>query len=61
MDVKNIFCIYLHKKQKYIRVYYNMSQSDYLKYKRVATELKINKLDPIFKPEDYVSYKEFYL
>lgn len=38
-----------------------MSQSDYLKYKRVATELKINKLDPIFKPEDYVSYKEFSL
>ena len=38
-----------------------MSQSDYLKYKRISTELKINKLDPIFNPHDYLSYKEFSL
>ena len=38
-----------------------MSQSDYLKYKRISTELKINKLDPIFHPNDYLSYKEFSL
>jgi hypothetical protein len=38
-----------------------MSQSDYLKFKRISTELKVGKLDPIFNPEDYLSYKEFSL
>lgn len=38
-----------------------MSQSDYLKYKRVSNELRINKLDPIFNQKDLLSYKEFSL
>jgi hypothetical protein len=38
-----------------------MSQSDYLKYKRVARELKTNKLDPVFTQRDYLSYKEYAL
>ena len=38
-----------------------MSQSDYLKYKRVSRELKTNKLSPVFNDQDYVSYKEYAL
>ena len=38
-----------------------MSQSDYLKYKRISTELKINKLSNVFSPSDYVGYKEYSL
>jgi len=42
-----------------------MSQSDYLKYKRVSTVLKIdsnfNKLPPVFSEQDYLNYKEYTL
>jgi hypothetical protein len=40
-----------------------MAQSDYLKYKRVTTELKINgsKLSPVLDAQDYVNYKEYAL
>jgi hypothetical protein len=42
-----------------------MSQSDYLKYKRVATILKIDKTTakqpPVFACQDYVNFKEFSL
>lgn len=39
-----------------------MSQSDYIKYKRVSQELKaINKLAPVLDPNDYVDYKEYSL
>ena len=38
-----------------------MSQSDYLKYKRIARELKTNKLDTIFTQKNYISYKEYAL
>ena len=38
-----------------------MSQSDYIKYKRVSTQLANNKFPPIFDPENYVDYKEYSL
>jgi hypothetical protein len=42
-----------------------MSQSDYLKYKRVATILKVDnntsKQPPVFASQDYVNFKEFTL
>jgi len=39
-----------------------MSQSDYIKYKRVATELKNTKeVLPVFESQDYTEYKEFSL
>ena len=44
-----------------------MSQSDYIKYKRVGTNLKIsntliqNKLPPILDPEEFVDYKDYSL
>ena len=48
-----------------------MSQSDYLKYKRIATELKTENIDlnqglpgdlpPVLESSPYVSYKEFAL
>ena len=42
-----------------------MSQSDYLKYKRVATILKVDnnkaKQPPVFASQDYVNFKEFSL
>ena len=36
-----------------------MSQSDYLKHKRIATELKINELTPVLNSGDYTNYKQF--
>jgi hypothetical protein len=38
-----------------------MSQSDYIKYKKMSQELKINKLPPVLEPDDYISYKEYAL
>lgn len=39
-----------------------MSQSDYIKYKRVAQELKVqSKLSPILDAGKYMEYKEFSL
>ena len=42
-----------------------MSQSDYLKYKRIATILKndnnTTKQPPVFASQDYVNFKEFTL
>ena len=34
-----------------------MSQSDYLNFKRVSNELKINKLNPVFNTKDYIELK----
>ena len=37
-----------------------MSQSDYIKYKRVATELKNTKQVPaVLESQDYIGYKEY--
>jgi hypothetical protein len=33
-----------------------MSQSDYIKFKKVSTELKINKFPPTFESSDYTSF-----
>lgn len=40
-----------------------MSQSDYIKYKRIANELKNDQSKhlPVFKQSDYLSYKQFTL
>lgn len=38
-----------------------MSQSDYIKYKKISTELKNNKLPTILDPHNYSSYKEYAL
>ena len=41
-----------------------MSQSDYLKYKKVSNQLKIdssNDLPPVFLQSDYLNYKQFSL
>jgi hypothetical protein len=42
-----------------------MSQSDYLKYKRIATILKVDntttKQPPVFTSQDYLNFKEFTL
>lgn len=38
-----------------------MSQGDYLKYKKISVELKINKLEPILNNDDYIQYKEYAL
>jgi hypothetical protein len=41
-----------------------MSQSDYLKYKKVTTQLRIdasNNLSPVFAPSDYLNYKQMSL
>jgi len=38
-----------------------MSQSDYLHFKRVSNELKINKFTPVFNTQDYVNLKEYSL
>ena len=40
-----------------------MSQSDYLKYKRVSTALKIDGNDklPVFDSQNYVNYKQYAL
>ena len=41
----------------------NMAQSDYLKYKRVSNQLKIDgqRFSPILDAQDYVNYKEYKL
>jgi hypothetical protein len=36
-----------------------MSQSDYLKYKRVATQLRIDKLSPVLSNQQYTDFKQF--
>jgi hypothetical protein len=36
-----------------------MSQSDYIKYKRVATQLKIDKLAPVLSNEQYTDFKQY--
>ena len=36
-----------------------MSQSDYLNFKRVSNELKINKFTPVFNTKDYIDFKEY--
>lgn len=36
-----------------------MSQGDYLKYKKISRELKINKLKPILNEDDYIQFKEY--
>jgi len=36
-----------------------MSQSDYIKYKRVATQLKIDKLSPVLSNEQYTDFKQY--
>ena len=36
-----------------------MSQSDYLNFKRVSNELKINKYTPVFNTKDYIELKEY--
>jgi hypothetical protein len=38
-----------------------MSQSDYIKYKKVSRELKINKLNPILDSQEYIDYKQYAL
>jgi hypothetical protein len=42
-----------------------MSQSDYIKYKRVGTQLRIdssyNKLPPVLEPQQYIDYKQYAL
>lgn len=39
-----------------------MSQSDYIKYKKMSTELKrMNKLEPILESNQYISYKNYAL
>jgi len=40
-----------------------MAQSDYLKYKRISNELKINgqNLTPVLASQDYLNYKEYAL
>jgi hypothetical protein len=35
-----------------------MSQSDYLKYKRVATQLKIDTLSPVISNQEYTDFKQ---
>ena len=36
-----------------------MSHSDYIKYKRVATQLKIDKLSPVLSNEQYTDFKQY--
>ena len=36
-----------------------MSQSDYLNFKRVSNELKINNFTPVFNTQDYIELKEY--
>ena len=38
-----------------------MSQSDYIRYKKIANELKNNEYDPVFTEGDYVNLKQFSL
>ena len=38
-----------------------MSQSDYIRYKKTAIQLKINKLEPVLTNEDYIAYTDFHL
>lgn len=42
-----------------------MSQSDYIKYKRVGTQLRIdsswNKIPPVLEPQQYIDYKQYAL
>ena len=38
-----------------------MSQSDYIKYKRVATVLRENEQPPVMEPHNYVDFKQFAL
>lgn len=38
-----------------------MSQSDYIKYKKVSVDLKTNKLPSILNQQDYISFKEYSL
>jgi hypothetical protein len=42
-----------------------MSQSDYIKYKRVGTQLRIdssyNKLPPVLAPQQYIDFKQYAL
>ena len=38
-----------------------MSQSDYIKHKKIATELKLNKQPAVFDAQSYISYKQFSL
>lgn len=42
-----------------------MSQSDYIKYKRVGTQLRIdssnNKLSPVLEPQQYIDCKQYSL
>lgn len=33
-----------------------MSQGDYIHYKKIATELRINKLSPVLPPNQYTSF-----
>lgn len=36
-----------------------MSQSDYLNFKRVSTELNVNKYTPVFDIKEYIEFKEY--
>jgi hypothetical protein len=38
-----------------------MSQSDYIRYKKIANELRNNEYDPVFTEGDYVNLKQFSL
>lgn len=38
-----------------------MSQSDYIRYKKTGTQLKINKLDPVLNNQDYLAYTDYNL
>jgi hypothetical protein len=38
-----------------------MSQSDYLKYKKIYTEIKLNKLPLVLSSQDFTLYKQFTL
>ena len=43
------------------RFLFPMSQSDYIRYKKTGTLLKINKLDPVISNQDYVAYTDYSL
>lgn len=36
-----------------------MSHGDYIKYKRVATQLKLDKLSPVLSNEKYIDFKQY--
>jgi len=39
-----------------------MSQSDYIRYKKLSNQLlEVNKLDPILNSQDYTNFKQYYL